>query len=142
MESHHRNSVHRLRLGRFVRATSRFTREGLLHPSLASSGFGEVSKSTAAQGSDETVWPEKEGSTIKILVVGGTGKVGAEVVKELQKRKADIRLLVRKEDAPTRRRIEVAIGDLLDPGCEQEAGRFFRMEGSKLHEDPERRSGH
>ena len=27
---------------------------------------------------------------MKILVIGGTGKVGAEVVKELQKRKADI----------------------------------------------------
>ena len=35
---------------------------------------------------------------MKILVVGGTGNVGAEVVKELQRRNADIRLLVRKED--------------------------------------------
>jgi uncharacterized protein YbjT (DUF2867 family) len=34
---------------------------------------------------------------MKILVTGGTGKVGAEVVKELQKRKVQIRLLVRKE---------------------------------------------
>ena len=31
---------------------------------------------------------------MKILVVGGTGNVGAEVVKELQKRNADTRLLV------------------------------------------------
>jgi nucleoside-diphosphate-sugar epimerase len=38
---------------------------------------------------------------MKILVTGGTGNVGAEVVKELQKRNADIRLLVRKEGAPT-----------------------------------------
>jgi uncharacterized protein YbjT (DUF2867 family) len=52
---------------------------------------------------------------MKILVTGGTGRVGAEVVKELQKREMDIRLLVRKEDAPTPKGVEVAIGDLLDP---------------------------
>ena len=38
---------------------------------------------------------------MKILVTGGTGNVGAEVVKALKKRNADIRLLVRKEGAPT-----------------------------------------
>ena len=38
---------------------------------------------------------------MKILVIGGTGKVGAEVVKELQKRRADIRLFVRKNGVPT-----------------------------------------
>jgi uncharacterized protein YbjT (DUF2867 family) len=52
---------------------------------------------------------------MKILVTGGTGRVGSEVVKELQKRKADIRLLVRKNDAPTPPGVETAIGDLLDP---------------------------
>ena len=52
---------------------------------------------------------------MKILVTGGTGKVGAQVVEELQKRKADIRLLVRKEGATTPKGVEVAIGDLLDP---------------------------
>jgi len=52
---------------------------------------------------------------MKILVIGGTGKVGAEVVKDLQKRKADIRLLVRKEGTPTPQGVEVVIGDLLDP---------------------------
>jgi uncharacterized protein YbjT (DUF2867 family) len=31
---------------------------------------------------------------VRILVTGGTGRVGAEVVKELQKRKADVRLRV------------------------------------------------
>jgi uncharacterized protein YbjT (DUF2867 family) len=51
---------------------------------------------------------------MKILVTGGTGNVGAEVVKELQKRKADIRLLVRKEGA-TPNGVEIAKGDLLDP---------------------------
>ena len=52
---------------------------------------------------------------MKILVTGGTGRVGSEVVKELQKRKADVRLLVRKSDAPTSAGVESAIGDLLDP---------------------------
>jgi uncharacterized protein YbjT (DUF2867 family) len=52
---------------------------------------------------------------MKILVTGGTGRVGSEVVKELQKRNADIRLLVRKNEAPTPTGVETAIGDLLDP---------------------------
>jgi uncharacterized protein YbjT (DUF2867 family) len=52
---------------------------------------------------------------MKILVTGGTGHVGAAVVQELQKRKADIRLLVRKEGTPTPPGVDVAIGDLLDP---------------------------
>jgi uncharacterized protein YbjT (DUF2867 family) len=51
---------------------------------------------------------------MKILVTGGTGRVGSEVVKELQKRKADIRLLVRKNDAPMPAGVDAAIGDLLD----------------------------
>jgi uncharacterized protein YbjT (DUF2867 family) len=58
---------------------------------------------------------------MKILVTGGTGKVGAEVVKELQKRDADIRLLIRKEGAPAPKGVEVAIGDLLDPVSVQKA---------------------
>jgi uncharacterized protein YbjT (DUF2867 family) len=52
---------------------------------------------------------------MKILVTGGTGRVGSEVVKELQKRSADIRLLVRKNEAPRPAGVETAIGDLLDP---------------------------
>ncbi len=52
---------------------------------------------------------------MKILVTGGTGKVGIEVVKELQKRNADLRLLVRKEGVPVPKGVEIAIGDLLDP---------------------------
>jgi uncharacterized protein YbjT (DUF2867 family) len=62
---------------------------------------------------------------MKILVIGGTGHVGAAVVQELRKRKADIRLLVRKEGTPTPAGVEVAIGDLLDPVSVQKA-----MEGA------------
>jgi uncharacterized protein YbjT (DUF2867 family) len=58
---------------------------------------------------------------MKILVTGGTGRVGAEVVKELQKRNADIRLLVRKEGDGSPKGVEVAIGDLLDPVSVQKA---------------------
>jgi uncharacterized protein YbjT (DUF2867 family) len=58
---------------------------------------------------------------MKNLVIGGTGNIGAEVVKELQKRNADIRLLIRKEGDPTPKGVEVAIGDLLDPVSVQKA---------------------
>jgi len=33
---------------------------------------------------------------MKVLVTGGTGHVGSEVVKELRKRGAEVRVLVRK----------------------------------------------
>jgi len=52
---------------------------------------------------------------MKILVVGGTGHVGSEVVKELKKRDADIRMLVRKAIAKPPAEVEVVVGDLLDP---------------------------
>jgi len=52
---------------------------------------------------------------MKILVIGGTGHVGSEVVKELQRRKADVRLLVRKQEAAAPEGVEVIVGDLLDP---------------------------
>jgi uncharacterized protein YbjT (DUF2867 family) len=61
------------------------------------------------------------GSTInfvmKILVIGGTGKVGSTVVKELSKRGAELRLLVRKKDTavPAQPGAETVVGDLLDP---------------------------
>ena len=58
---------------------------------------------------------------MKILVIGGTGNVGAEVVKELQNRNADIRLLVRKESDGSPKGVEVAIGDLVDPVSVQKA---------------------
>ena len=58
---------------------------------------------------------------MRILVIGGTGNVGGEVVKELQNRNADIRLLVRKEGDGSPKGVEVAIGDLLDPVSVQKA---------------------
>lgn len=52
---------------------------------------------------------------MKILVIGGTGHVGSEVVKELKKRHADVRVLVRKADEKSLPGVEMAVGDLLDP---------------------------
>jgi uncharacterized protein YbjT (DUF2867 family) len=52
---------------------------------------------------------------MKILVIGGTGHVGSEVVKELKKRDADVRALVRKPGVKSLPGVEVVVGDLLDP---------------------------
>jgi uncharacterized protein YbjT (DUF2867 family) len=51
---------------------------------------------------------------LKILVIGGTGHVGSEVVKELKKRNAEVRVLVRKPDEKLQPGIETVVGDLLD----------------------------
>jgi len=54
---------------------------------------------------------------MKILVMGGTGNVGGAVVRELLKRKANVRVLARKQPGEGKLpgAVEVAIGDLLDP---------------------------
>lgn len=54
---------------------------------------------------------------MKILVIGGTGNVGGAVVKELLKRGAKVRVLVRRQpdEGKLPAGVEVAIGDLLDP---------------------------
>jgi uncharacterized protein YbjT (DUF2867 family) len=52
---------------------------------------------------------------MKILVIRGTGHVGSEVVKELKKRDADVRVLVRKPGVKSLPGVEVVVGDLLDP---------------------------
>ncbi|HEY0793521.1 MAG TPA: NmrA family NAD(P)-binding protein [Chthoniobacterales bacterium] len=57
---------------------------------------------------------------MKILVTGSTGKVGSQVLRELRKRNADVRVLVRKEPGLLDG-IEVAMGDLLDPVSVEEA---------------------
>ena len=60
---------------------------------------------------------------MKILVVGGTGNVGGAVVKELLTRKANVRVLARKqpEEGKLPVAVEVAIGDLLDPVSVEQA---------------------
>ena len=60
---------------------------------------------------------------MKILVTGSTGKVGSEVVRELRKRDASVRVLVRKKEAAVvaSAGVEVMEGDLLDPVSVQKA---------------------
>lgn len=54
---------------------------------------------------------------MKILVTGGTGKVGSKLIDELVKRGADVRALVRKKEASVKipDGVEICVGDLLDP---------------------------
>jgi uncharacterized protein YbjT (DUF2867 family) len=55
---------------------------------------------------------------MKVLVIGATGNVGTAVVAELQKRGAEVRAMVRKQNAAENQLpagVEVAVGDLLDP---------------------------
>src|SRR5215469_7604277 len=52
---------------------------------------------------------------MKILVTGGTGTVGKEVVQALLRRGASVRVLTRNKEAKLPHGAEVAIGDLLDP---------------------------
>jgi uncharacterized protein YbjT (DUF2867 family) len=60
---------------------------------------------------------------MKILVTGGTGKVGSEVIKQLVKRSATVRALVRKQETTAKmpEGVEVIEGDLLDPVSVREA---------------------
>ena len=60
---------------------------------------------------------------MKILAVGGTGKIGSAVVKELARRDADVRVFVRKKDAASKmpENVELAEGDLLDPRTVEKA---------------------
>ena len=53
---------------------------------------------------------------MKILTIGSTGKVGSEVVKQLRKRNAMVRALVRKKgESAGAEGVELVEGDLLDP---------------------------
>jgi uncharacterized protein YbjT (DUF2867 family) len=58
---------------------------------------------------------------MKILVTGGTGKVGTELVKALQSRGASVRVLSRNKDAKLAAGLEAAVGNLLDPDSVRKA---------------------
>jgi uncharacterized protein YbjT (DUF2867 family) len=62
-----------------------------------------------------TNMPAPGENQVKILVIGGTGHVGSEVVKELKNRDVDVRVLVRKPGEKSLTGVEVVVGDLLDP---------------------------
>jgi uncharacterized protein YbjT (DUF2867 family) len=52
---------------------------------------------------------------MKVLAIGGAGKVGSEVVKELLKRNVQVDVFVRKPDAKIPAGARAVVGDLLDP---------------------------
>ncbi|HWR58836.1 MAG TPA: NAD(P)H-binding protein, partial [Thermodesulfovibrionales bacterium] len=54
---------------------------------------------------------------MKILVIGGTGTVGSQVVQELLARKAVVRVLTRSEEKAKTlpSGVESVVGDLLNP---------------------------
>jgi uncharacterized protein YbjT (DUF2867 family) len=52
---------------------------------------------------------------MKVLVTGGTGKVGTEVVKALVNRGASVRVLTRNKEARVPAGADGAVGDLLNP---------------------------
>lgn len=60
---------------------------------------------------------------MKVLATGGTGSVGGNVVKELLKRGAEVRVLSRKqpEEGKLPSGVEIALGDLLDPVSVEQA---------------------
>lgn len=57
----------------------------------------------------------------KILVVGGTGTVGAAVVQQLLARRADLRLFVRDAKTMLPAGVESSVGDLIDPPAVERA---------------------
>ena len=60
---------------------------------------------------------------MKILVIGGTGTVGSQVIQQLVERGATVRALVRNNESAGKlpKQVESAIGDLLDPVTVYEA---------------------
>jgi uncharacterized protein YbjT (DUF2867 family) len=58
---------------------------------------------------------------MKVLAIGGAGHVGSEVVRELLKRKAEVDVLVRKDDTKVPEGANAVVGDLLDPAFVEKA---------------------
>src|SRR6516164_11271866 len=58
---------------------------------------------------------------MKILVTGGTGKVGTEVAQALLRGRESVRVLTRNKEAKLPDGAEVVVGDLLDPGSVRSA---------------------
>ena len=58
---------------------------------------------------------------MKILIVGGTGKIGSAVVQQLLERKADLRLFVRDQKTTVPAGVETMVGDLMDPPAVERA---------------------
>ena len=54
---------------------------------------------------------------MKILVFGGTGTVGSQVIQQLIERRVTVRALVRNNESAKKlpKHVEPMIGDLLDP---------------------------
>jgi len=75
---------------------------------------------------------------MKVLVTGGTGKTGSEVVKSLLKRGAAVRVLTRNPNAKFPAGVESAIGDLMDPDSVRSAlqgcDKLYLVVGSQAEE--------
>jgi uncharacterized protein YbjT (DUF2867 family) len=63
----------------------------------------------------------------KVLVLGGTGTVGSQVVRELLARGADVSVLTRDPKKPHPPGVRAVVGDLLDPATVRSA--FAGMDG-------------
>jgi uncharacterized protein YbjT (DUF2867 family) len=78
---------------------------------------------------------------MKVLVTGGTGKVGTEVVSALLGRGASVRVLTRKKEARLAAGAEVAIGDLMNPDSVRAAldgaAKLFLLVGNAADELPQ-----
>ncbi len=64
---------------------------------------------------------------MKVLVLGGTGTVGSQVVRELLSRGADVSVLTRDPKKPLPPGVKAVAGDLLDPSTVRSA--FAGMDG-------------
>lgn len=60
---------------------------------------------------------------MNVLVLGGTGSVGSQVVRELQTRGADVTILTRDRKKAESSGVSAAVGDLLDPATSRSAFR-------------------